>query len=159
MTLQDNKSPAFVPHDHAHCAQDALDAARARGLRLTPVREAALRILLENHRALGAYDVLEKLRERGFGGQPPVAYRALSFLVEHGLAHRIEQRNAFVACLCGDHAHEPVFLICRQCGRVAEAEAPALPALDAAAAALGFRRESASIELVGLCPACDGAAP
>ncbi len=68
---------AFVRHDHEVCATSALDAARraciARGLKLTPVREKVLNILLESHAALGAYDILEKLALEGFRSQPPVA--------------------------------------------------------------------------------------
>lgn len=124
-------------------------------LRLTPVRRRALEILLEAHRALGAYEVLERLAEEGFGKQPPVAYRALEFLVENGLAHRIRRLNAFTACMHPGEAHVPAFLICRVCDSVAEAAgAPVRAALDDAAIALGFSVERASIEAVGLCPQC-----
>lgn len=150
---------AFASHDHSHCTADALTRAEAvakvAGLRLTPVRRRVLEILLEEHRALGAYDVLARLATEGFGNQPPVAYRALEFLVEHGLAHRIQRLNAFTACTHPGEAHAPVFLICRTCATVAEAEAaPARIALDAAAAPLGFAIERTTIEALGLCPRC-----
>jgi Fur family zinc uptake transcriptional regulator len=156
--------PAFAAHDHAHCASDALiraeAVAEAAGARLTPVRRRVLEILLEDHRALGAYDVLRRLTAEGFGNQPPVAYRALEFLVEHGLAHRIQRLNAFTACTHVGEAHAPAFLICRVCSVVAEADAgPARKALEAGAANLGFRIERSTLEAVGLCPACIGAAP
>lgn len=156
--------PAFAAHDHAHCTAGALaraeGVAQAAGLRLTPVRRRVLEILLEEHRALGAYDVLARLAAEGFGNQPPVAYRALEFLVEHGLAHRIQRLNAFAACAHPGEAHAPAFLICRVCALVAEAEAaPARSALDVAAARLGFVVERSTIEALGLCPTCreDGA--
>ena len=154
---------AFAAHDHAHCAADALARAEAvtaaAGVRLTPVRRRVLEILLEEHRALGAYDVLARLAADGFGNQPPVAYRALEFLVDHGLAHRIQRLNAFTACVHPGEAHAPAFLICRNCQAVAEAEAgPARAALDAAAGALGFVIERTTIEALGLCPACRTAA-
>jgi Fur family zinc uptake transcriptional regulator len=150
---------AFAPHDHAHCAQDTLSRAEAlvaaAGARLTPVRRRTLEILLESHRALGAYDVLTRLAAEGFGNQPPVAYRALDFLEEHGLAHRIRRLNAFTACMHPGEAHAPAFLICRTCNAVAEApDAGLRTALDAAALALGFSVERATIEALGLCPAC-----
>jgi Fur family zinc uptake transcriptional regulator len=153
--------PAFAAHDHGHCAQDALARAEAitqtAGVRLTPVRRRVLEILLEEHRALGAYDVLARLAAEGFGNQPPVAYRALEFLVEHGLAHRIQRLNAFTACTHIGETHAPAFLICRACATVAEAEAaPARAALEAAAAPLGFTIERTTIEALGLCPACKG---
>ena len=93
MTRTDPEALAFDQHDHGACAADALDYARGvceqQGLRLTPVRERVLQLLLESHNALGAYDLLEKLKADGLGSQPPVAYRALEFLVAHGFAHKI----------------------------------------------------------------------
>jgi len=150
---------AFAQHDHAHCAADVLARAevlaKGQGARLTPVRRRVLEILLEDHRALGAYDVLQRLAAEGFGNQPPVAYRALDFLVEQGFAHRVRRLNAFTACMHPGEAHAPTFLICRGCDAVAEAPAaPVRAALDAAAGAVGFIVERASIEALGLCPAC-----
>ncbi len=153
---------AFASHDHAHCAQDALARAEAiatdRGLRLTPVRRRVLEILLEEHRALGAYDVLDRLAADGFGNQPPVAYRALDFLVENGLAHRIRRLNAFTACTHPGEVHSPAFFICTGCETVAEAPGGAIrAAMEEAADALGFVVERTSIEAVGTCPACRAA--
>ncbi|MCU0828718.1 MAG: transcriptional repressor [Tabrizicola sp.] len=162
MSAHPHPGPAFAQHNHAHCAHDALTRAEAitkeAGVRLTPVRRRVLEILLEEHKALGAYDVLARLAAEGFGNQPPVAYRALEFLVEHGLAHRIQRLNAFTACTHIGQAHAPAFLICRSCATVAEAEAaPARAALEQSAAALGFAIERTTIEALGLCPACRGA--
>jgi len=146
----------FEDHDHAHCVRSALSAADAAclagGLRLTPVRRRTLEILLEAHEALGAYDVLARLDADGFGSKPPVAYRALSFLVDAGLAHRIERLNAFVACARPGAAHDPAFLICSSCGTVAEGEAQG--AMETSAAATGFRIERTVLEAEGVCPAC-----
>ncbi len=153
---------AFHDHDHAACAREALQAAldrvRQRGARMTPVRRRTLEILLESHRAMGAYEVLERLAADGFGHQPPVAYRALDFLVEQGLAHRVQRLNAFAACIHPDRDHAPAFLICRACQRVAEADAaPAGAALGRTAG--GFRVERLTIEALGLCPACAAVDP
>jgi Fur family zinc uptake transcriptional regulator len=104
---------------------------------------------------LGAYDVLDRLRADGFGHQPPVAYRALEFLVEHGLAHRIRRLNAFTACMHPGTDHHSAFLICETCHAVAEAPAVQVrAALDASAAEAGFRITRASLEAVGQCPMC-----
>lgn len=150
---------AFASHDHGHCRSDALARAEAlaaeRGVRLTPVRRRVLEILLEAHKAMGAYDVLTRLVAEGFGNQPPVAYRALEFLEEQGLAHRIRRLNAFTACMHPGEAHAPAFLICRICDKVAEASAaPVMVALTEAAHKTGFAVERANIEALGLCPAC-----
>jgi Fur family zinc uptake transcriptional regulator len=150
---------AFAPHDHAGCAASTLhraqEVAQEKGARLTPVRQRALEILLEEHRAMGAYEVLDRLAADGFGNQPPVAYRALEFLVENGLAHRVRRLNAFAACMRPGEDHAPVFLICRDCGEVAEAGADEVrSALLAAAARHNFTVERATVEALGLCPRC-----
>ncbi len=156
-------TPAFDAHDHSHCTATGLARAEAilasRKQRLTPVRRQTLEILLSEHRALGAYDVLDRLAAAGFGKQPPVAYRALEFLVEHGLAHKVRRLNAFAACMHPETDHAPVFLICRGCNALAETAAePVRAALDAAALAAGFTVERTSIEALGLCPTCGAAA-
>lgn len=159
-TPEDGALHAFERHDHGRCRAEAMDHAAAlaaeRGLRLTPARKRALEILLESHRALGAYEVLERLAADGLGDKPPVAYRALDFLVSNGLAHRIEKLNAFVACAKPDCAHAPAFLICRECRRVAETAVPD-PGLSETAATLGFAIETRVVEATGLCPDCRAA--
>ena len=147
---------SFDDHDHDRCIRSALTAAdaacAAQSLRLTPVRRRTLEILLESHEAMGAYDVLARLDAEGFGSKPPVAYRALSFLVDAGLAHRIERLNAFVACAKPGSDHTPAFLICTDCGTVAEDEVQ--DALEVSAHAAGFRIERTTVEATGLCPGC-----
>ena len=153
----------FAKHDHGTCIATALAQAEARcageGLRLTPARRRVLEILLEEHRAIGAYDVLERLQAEGLGAQPPAAYRALDFLVTHGFAHRVEGLNAFIACAHPGRAHVPAFLHCRGCGTVAEAAVHAdAGLLGDAAAESGFDIETVVVEAKGLCPACRGQA-
>lgn len=155
---RDTPSAAFRRHDHTACRAAAMAAARRicaeRRLRFTPVRARALEILLETHRAMGAYDLLERLRAEGLGSQPPVAYRALEFLVENGFAHRIEKLNAFIACDHPGDGHAAAFLICRACGAVAEAATPEGGPLAALAEDVGFDVERAVVEVEGLCPLC-----
>lgn len=147
---------AFETHDHGQCIASALAAAEracaGADLRLTPVRRRTLEILLEAHEALGAYDVLARLDADGFGSKPPVAYRALAFLVDAGLAHRIERLNAFVACTHPGADHDPAFMICNRCGTVAESEAGS--ALQKSASAAGFHIERTVLEAEGVCPSC-----
>lgn len=149
----------FRRHDHGACVADALASAEAlcatEGLRLTPVRRKVLELLLQEHRALGAYAILDLLRAAGFGSQPPVAYRALDFLVENGFVHKVERLNAFIACAHPGQTHAPAFLICRLCDAVAEAQsAPAKGALGAVARAAGFQIERTVVEAEGVCPTC-----
>lgn len=153
------QSLAFVDHEHGGCIArgiaDAEALCEARSLRLTQARRRVLEILLQEHRAIGAYEVLNRLSELGENAHPPAAYRALDFLVEHGLAHKIECINAFVACSRPGEGHAPAFLICRDCRGVAETDASlnSTP-LDSAAEDVGFAVERTSIEVEGLCPSC-----
>jgi len=153
----------FQCRDHSACKQTMLAQAQDHcadaGLRLTPVRRRTLEILLAEHRALGAYDVLARLSADGMGTQPPVAYRALDFLVKAGFAHKIEALNAYTACVHPGHSHTPAFLICRNCETVAEADtSPAEGRLGDAARAAGFVIERTVVEATGLCPDCAGVA-
>lgn len=104
---------------------------------------------------MGAYEMLDRLSADGFGNQPPVAYRALEFLVKNGLAHRVRRLNAFTACMHPGEEHAPAFLICRECSSVAEAPAePVRQALMTQAQSVGFVIERSTVEVLGLCPAC-----
>ncbi|MCG7625406.1 MULTISPECIES: transcriptional repressor [unclassified Epibacterium] len=152
-------SVGFVSHDHSRCITGGLSAVetycREKRLQFTPVRRRTLEILLQQHRALGAYEILEYLRDEGLGSQPPVAYRALEFLVKHGFVHKIERLNAFIACMHPGETHTPVFMICRKCDSVAEAQRqPMQGQLGDAARAAGFLIERTVVEAEGLCPRC-----
>lgn len=162
--MQTSSDPqrAFAPHDHEICRDEALAAAAAtcaaRRLRLTPARAFVLEALLESHRALTAYELLDRLAAAGLGSQPPVVYRALDFLVANGFVHRIERLGAFAACTHGGNAHSAGFLVCRGCRVVAETAEPLqTPELVAQAAATGFAVERTVIEAEGLCARCRAA--
>ena len=150
---------AFKQHDHDVCLEKAIQIAEAycekHELRLTPARRKVLELLLQEHRALGAYAILDLLRDAGLNSQPPVAYRALDFLVEHGFAHKIERLNAFVACAHPDSEHSPAFMICRQCDTVAETQSSKSNFdLLESAVALGFKIEQTVVEARGVCQSC-----
>ena len=154
----------FGQHNHAECIRQGLDSVdaqcKAAGLKFTPVRRRVLEMLLAEHRAHGAYEILDNLRTEGLGSQPPVSYRALEFLVKNGFAHKIERLNAFVGCVHPGADHTPAFLICRACDTVAETRArPAMTLLRDLADEAGFAVERAVIEAEGLCPNCREAAP
>ena len=159
MTSKTSKSVGFEQHDHDVCLEKAIKAAEAYcdrfKLQFTPLRRKVLEILLEEHRALGAYAILDLLRESGLGSQPPVAYRALSFLVEHGFAHKIERLNAFVACALPDILHSPAFMISRKCETVVEAQSSSSSFdLSGTASATGFKIEQTTLEAKGVCQSC-----
>src|SRR5882724_8224269 len=96
-------------HDHQHCIDDALVRAATicaqSGGRLTPLRRRVLELVWHSHAPVGAYDILDALRRDGRPAAPPTAYRALEFLLGHGLIHRIESLNAFVGCAQPERPH------------------------------------------------------
>ena len=154
--------PAFPArdHDHARCSAQAIAHAEAlcreRGARLTPIRRRVLEALAASHQPLGAYDLMARLADSGPRPAPITIYRALEFLVDNGLVHRIESRNAFVACINNHGSGIPVvFLICERCGIVGEAPSAAVgQTLAAAARRAGFTPKTPVIEITGICSHC-----
>ncbi|MFP5440599.1 MAG: Fur family transcriptional regulator [Gammaproteobacteria bacterium] len=128
------------------------------GLRLTPLRRDVLALLLANPRAVGAYELLDAMRVMHPGAQPPTVYRALEFLREAGLAHRIDALNAFVACTLAEHDHS-LLLVCPACGKVSEVNDPEVFHLLAKhAAQAGFHLPNACLEVKASCARCAPAA-
>lgn len=162
-TTEQQARQAFQPHDHAACIAQTVAAAEEKcqleRSRLTETRRKVLDLLLEEHRPMGAYAILEKLRNRGQRAQPPVAYRALDFLIENGLAHRIESLNSYVACSDPTRCSAPTFFICQQCARIAETHSTeAQSAQQKAAEGMGFVVEKTLREATGTCSLCREAA-
>ncbi len=132
----------------------------ARGSRLTPLRRRVLEILLQQGRSVKAYELLELMRDDQAGAAPPTVYRALDFLVEEGLAHRLDAINAWSACHDAGGAPHDLLVVCTGCGAVAELSDPALTRwLAAKVAQAGFRLSGHETELRGLCQACEGGLP
>ena len=135
--------------------QQAEQYCQENGLNFTPVRRKVLEILLQKNTAIGAYEILDLLREAGFKNQPPVAYRALEFLVQNVFAHKIEQLNSFIGCMHPGKDHSPAFMICRKCDSVSEEEALTRNfSVSQIASKAGFTVEKAVIEARGLCHSC-----
>jgi Fur family zinc uptake transcriptional regulator len=154
--------PAFPApnHDHDRCTADGIAHAEQvcaqRAQKFTPIRRQVLQALLSSHRPLGAYEVIDELAKQMPRPAPITVYRALDFLMENGLVHRIESRNAFLACA---HDHDETstvaFLICDRCGSVGEIPAaPVAQSLNAAARASGFAPKLSVVEIAGTCAHC-----
>jgi Fur family zinc uptake transcriptional regulator len=154
--------PALFPaaqHNHHDCVRDALAAAelscQAQGARLTAIRRRVLELVWASHEPVGAYGLLDRLSKEGVKAVPPTVYRALDFLLEHGLVHRLERLNAYVGCSHSHGPHAAQFLICTGCGRVAELDDPAIgSALARSASSRGFTISRQTVEVEGLCPDC-----
>ncbi|WP_110687329.1 transcriptional repressor [Salinicola aestuarinus] len=139
--------------------QQAETQCQARGVRFTPIRRRVLEMISSTPGGLKAYDLLDKLSDEHAAARPPTVYRALDFLIEQGLVHRIESLNAYLACPCPEHVHRFQLLICRECGRVEELHQETVgELLTATARQRGFTIQRQTIELLGVCDSCrDGA--
>jgi Fur family zinc uptake transcriptional regulator len=126
-----------------------------RGLRLTRLRREILEILLERGGPVKAYDLLEAMRSSGRPIPPATAYRTLEFLLEQGLAHRVNALNAYVACT-GEHAGRRLFLlVCSICRKTEEINDPVLyHSMLGRLGELGFSLAGGSVEIQGICPCC-----
>ncbi|WP_421998803.1 Fur family transcriptional regulator [Reyranella sp.] len=152
------KTPAHE-HDHEHCIEDAVAAAEKlcaeKNLRFTPLRRRVLELVWSSHKPVGAYALLEALRNEDLGSAPPTVYRALDFLIENGLIHRIERMNAFVGCSHPGQTHRGFFLICGECGNAEELHSDGLAeSIAASAGRRGFTAREMTLEVTGTCGDC-----
>ena len=160
------KSPAGFAkpgHNHQSCVADAVTAAdalcHANGTRLTALRKRVLELVWGSHQPIGAYALLDALRKEGLASAPPTVYRALDFLLENGLVHRIESLNAFVGCAHPGDSHRGLFLICKTCRNAVEIDDARISrAIANSAGDRGFAVQHATVEVTGLCPNCKRAA-
>ena len=148
--------PTHHVHDGDAFVHEVERACEQRGLRLTPIRANALRLIADAGRPVKAYELLELMKATHGGAAPPTAYRALEFLLEHGFIHKLSSINAYVGCHHpGSAAHAVPFLICDRCQSATELEDQSIVgALDARARALGFAPQAQTLEVHGLCAKC-----
>ena len=151
-----------LPSSSDHC--DALDRAdatcRARGASFTAIRREVLELLYRSPTGVKAYDLLAQIKAARPGASPPTVYRALDFLIEQGLAHKIGRMNLFVACRHTSHQIPSLFLVCPKCSGVTELqEQSVMSALSNSLAAAGHRLESPEVEISALCPKCGTVPP
>ena len=149
-------SPA---HNHDSCVANAMATAeelcRQRGLRFTALRRRVLMLVWDSHKPVGAYDILDSLSAEGRPAAPPTVYRALDFLIEAGLVHRLDSLNAFIGCPDPARSHAGQFLICRQCRTVVELDDRDIDTLvEDKAKELGFSAVHQMLEIQGLCSDC-----
>lgn len=161
MSPRDTELSPVTPnnHNHALCVQSALAVAERlcheRGVQLTPIRQQVLALIWENHNAVKAYELLDRLKPLQNAAKPATVYRALDFLIEQGLIHRVESLNAFVGCNCPSYQHEQLLLICNQCNEVEERSAPeVMRTLLAEINQAHFIVHSKAIEIHGICQKC-----
>jgi Fur family zinc uptake transcriptional regulator len=148
-----------LDHDHKKCVNEALGIAESlcvvRGVQLTLIRHQVLELIWDSHKAVKAYELLDRIKPLQNAAKPATIYRALDFLIEQGLIHRVESLNAFVGCSCSGHQHEQLLLICKRCNEVEERPAPkVMETLSEEFSQAGFVAYSKAIEAHGLCVKC-----
>ena len=149
----------FHQHDHNVCIDQILHQAekicRDRGVHLTPIRHKVLELIWESHQAVKAYDLLERIKPFNDSAKPATVYRALDFLIEQKLIHRVESMNAFIGCNYLQGQHELLLLICENCHEIEERPAPnVMASLVNEAEVAGFLINRKTIEIHGLCSRC-----
>ena len=145
-------------HDHQQCIAGALATAerlcQEQKQRFTTMRRRVFELIWQQHKPIGAYAILESLQQDGRVAAPTV-YRALDFLLNLGLVHRIASLNAFVGCARPGVRHDGYFLICATCWNCAELRNETITGeIDRSAGNCGFVVQSRSVEISGLCPEC-----
>jgi Fur family zinc uptake transcriptional regulator len=132
---------------------EAICAKRRR--RLTPIRRKVLELLLRHGRSVKAYELLEAMRAVHPGAAPPTVYRALDFLMQEGLIHRLDVVNAWIACHDAGGVPHDLLVVCTGCGAVAEISDPAMSRqLVKRVAQTGFALTTHETEIRALCPQC-----
>jgi Fur family zinc uptake transcriptional regulator len=126
-----------------------------RKQRFTDLRKQVLALVCKYSQPVGAYTLLDDLRDEGRSAAPPTVYRALDFLQQQGLVHRLASNNTYLACAHPQIHHEGLFLVCRSCGHTQEVHTQGM--LDTAkhhASDFDFLVEHAAVEVTGLCSQC-----
>jgi Fur family zinc uptake transcriptional regulator len=157
-----SRPTAHVHDAHCHSRQERMIEAenlcRDKGARFTDMRRTVYGFLLDAKAPISAYDLLAALQIKLKKAlAPPTVYRALEFLLEQGLIHRLESNNSYLICDHPGQPHESLYLVCTRCGTTREVEDAKVEALlGSKAAAVGFVPARQVIEVQGLCAKCVG---
>jgi len=146
-------------HSHKKCVQEALAHAQEicaqRGSKLTLIRKKVLQLVWNSHKPIKAYDLLAQLSSDNFIEKPPTVYRALDFLRENNLIHRIESQNAYIGCNTKHENLDSKFFICDECNEVEELTAPTVnKTIDKVSKEQGFIPNLVNVEVHGICAQC-----
>ncbi|TRW47907.1 zinc uptake transcriptional repressor Zur [Aliidiomarina halalkaliphila] len=126
-----------------------------RGVRLTPTRREVFALLTQQAGAIGAYDLLEQLKEGMPNAKPPTIYRALEFLQAQGFVHKVSSSNSYVLCSHFEKQHPVQMLICSHCGGVQEIHSRGVhEEFLQQAQHQGFTVHQQTVEAVGICQTC-----
>ncbi len=127
------------------------DLCRQNNLRLTPIRERVYRELVQSGGPVGAYDLVDRLSSDKKRLAPVTIYRALDFLRDAGLVHRLATQNSYVV----SHGQpEPnamkIMFVDKRTGETIEVHSMEVAeAIRKASEQAGFRSVSPFIEVEG----------
>lgn len=152
MPMKKSEANAILKKIELYCTE--------KGIRFTEPRRFVLQVIMASDKPLGAYDILAQMAQHVTNPKPPTVYRAIEFLTEHQIIHRIESLNAYILCQ-SDHRHDgSQFMICDDCGNVSEAHLCDLPAqLASKIHQKGFNLSRWNVELHGTCRDCSKEPP
>lgn len=151
-------------HNHKDCINAALAHAEKvcekHGVRLTAQRRRVLELVWGSHRPIGAYELLELLHKQdGKRLAPMTVYRALDFLIEQGLVHRLARLNAYIGSTASDNNHNSYFFVCDDCGQAAEViDDDVKKVISEKANLMGFTVKLNTVEVSGCCSQCQDSA-
>ncbi len=141
--------------NNAQFLESAAEHCLKNGANLTDLRRQVLDLVLAHDGVVKAYQILTDLQQARGSAAPPTVYRALEFLVEQGILHRVEALNGYVVCRHLDCAHPSVIMTCRDCGKVDEMAADeGFVALRQLCAVHGFDMDEQQLLLNGRCVQC-----
>lgn len=141
-------------HETLKHAREAFDA---KNLRFTDLREQVFTEIASIRGSIGAYEILERLAKKGTRLAPISVYRSIDALMDAGVIHRLESKNAYFACRRHEHGGKgrPIFLSCENCGTVTEVAAqPIFDEIKSLAQTAGFEPKVKFVEVSGLCSEC-----
>ena len=146
--------------DHEVCIERAMREAESicqeKGLRFTDLRREVFRLIWLSHIPAKAYDILENLKGKEWSAKPPTVYRALDFLLETGLVHKLDSINAYIGCSHPREHDGCYFLICTDCNEAKECCSPELTdAIELAWSKNSFRPKKVTLEVLGQCGECE----
>ena len=161
LTKEIKASPCMDPECRTrHAPKERLALAEAlcreRGVQLTPLRQRILTALWRADRPLGAYELMEAIKDeqvRPIG--PPTVYRSLDFLIAQGLVTKVESSNVYTPCLHPERQHTCMFLLCSHCGNAMELESSVIEReIRKHAEKFDFDPTQSVIEVKGTCTTC-----
>ena len=123
---------------------------------LTKNQQAVLSLLENSKEPLKAYTILFDIQKKGIKA-PTQVYRALEKLIENGKVHKIESKNAFVACKNSncEITKATAFSICEKCEKVTEINNSKLSNyLSNFQDTTGMKYSKYNLEFFGLCKKC-----